>query len=100
MNGDIEVSQTQSVLISGSRDKTIRFWDVYSATCLFILSGHENWVRNLRLHPAGKYLISVGDDKKMKVWSIEHKRVYKDYAAHGQFVTSIGIFLINNYLRN
>lgn len=89
MNGDIEVSQTQSVLISGSRDKTIRFWDVYSATCLFILSGHENWVRNLRLHPAGKYLISVGDDKKMKVWSIEHKRVYKDYAAHGQFVTSI-----------
>ena len=32
-------------LASGSRDKTIRVWDVSSGQCLFSLQGHDNWVR-------------------------------------------------------
>ena len=32
-------------LASGSRDKSIRVWDVSSGQCLFTLVGHDNWVR-------------------------------------------------------
>ena len=32
-------------LASGSRDKSIRVWDVSSGQCLFSLVGHDNWVR-------------------------------------------------------
>ena len=32
-------------LASGSRDKSIRVWDVSSGACLFTLVGHDNWVR-------------------------------------------------------
>ncbi|KAI1729117.1 WD domain, g-beta repeat domain-containing protein [Ditylenchus destructor] len=86
MNGDVE---TPSVLISASRDRSIRFWDVLNCTCLFVLLGHDNWVRSVRVHPGGKYLISVGDDKTMRIWSMEHKRCIKVLQAHNQFVTSI-----------
>ncbi|KAI1721444.1 WD domain, g-beta repeat domain-containing protein [Ditylenchus destructor] len=86
MNGDVE---TPSVLISASRDRSIRFWDVLNCTCLFVLLGHDNWVRSVRVHPGGKYLISVGDDKTMRIWSMEHKRCIKVLQAHTQFVTSI-----------
>ena len=32
-------------LASGSRDKSIRVWDVSSGQSLFTLVGHDNWVR-------------------------------------------------------
>ena len=86
--------QTPSaVLISASRDRSIKFWDVYSGSCLFTLFGHDNWVRGIRLHPNGKMLLSVSDDKTMRIWSIEHRRCTKVLQAHPQFVTSIGTFL-------
>uniref|UniRef100_A0A183CKY6 WD_REPEATS_REGION domain-containing protein n=1 Tax=Globodera pallida TaxID=36090 RepID=A0A183CKY6_GLOPA len=67
-NGDIEQPQQQqqqqqqkmSMLISASRDRTIRFWEV-----------------------------SVSDDKTLRVWSIEHRRCIKTLQAHPQFVTSM-----------
>jgi len=81
--------EPQAVLVSGSRDRSVRVWDVFSATCLFVLTGHDNWVRGIRIHPSGKYLLSVSDDKTLRVWSIEHKRCTKVLPAHSQFVTSI-----------
>jgi platelet-activating factor acetylhydrolase IB subunit alpha len=98
-------SHQLSILISGSRDRTIKFWDVFSGSCLFTLYGHDNWVRGLRLHPNGKILgkkeindenintvilVSVGDDKTMRIWSVEHRRCNKVMQAHPQFVTSLG----------
>ena len=34
-------------LVSGSRDKTLRVWDVSTGQCLFKLTGHDNWVCSL-----------------------------------------------------
>lgn len=79
-----------TILLSGSRDRTIRLWNVHSGTCLFALIGHDNWVRSLRVHPAGKFIISASDDKTMRVWSIAQMRCIKTIDAHSQFVTSIG----------
>ena len=103
--------QQPIVLISGSRDRTIRVWDVSAATCLFTLYGHDNWVRGIRLHPNGKllgitalfsalqtlslFIVSVSDDKTMRIWSLEHRRYTKVLQAHPQFVTCIGSFLVD-----
>lgn len=76
-------------LISGSRDKTIKVWDVSIGTCLFTLIGHDNWVRGVCWHPGGKYIVSVSDDKTLRVWDIIHKRCCKTIEAHSHFCTSI-----------
>ncbi|XP_036330043.1 lissencephaly-1 homolog isoform X2 [Rhagoletis pomonella] len=76
-------------LASGSRDKTIRIWDVSVGVCLFTLSGHDNWVRGLSFHPGGKYLISASDDKTIRVWDLRNKRCMKTLYAHQHFCTSI-----------
>lgn len=76
-------------LISGSRDKTIKVWDVGVHTCLFTLVGHDNWVRGLLFHPQGKYIISVSDDKTLRTWDISNKRNMKTLDAHLHFVTSL-----------
>ena len=77
-------------LASGSRDKSIKVWDVSSGLCLFTLVGHDNWIRGLSWHPGGKYLLSASDDKSLRVWNIPHKRCSKTLEAHTHFCTSLG----------
>ena len=76
-------------LISGSRDKTIKLWDISIGLCLFTLVGHDNWVRGLLFHPGGKFIVSVSDDKTLRIWDIKNKRNMKTLEAHQHFVTSL-----------
>lgn len=77
-------------LVSGSRDKTIKVWDVSVGICLFTLIGHDNWVRGVVWHPGGKYILSSSDDKTVRVWDIVNKRCSKTLEAHAHFCTSLG----------
>lgn len=76
-------------LISGSRDKTIKMWDISTSLCLFTLVGHDNWVRGLVFHPGGHYIISASDDKTLRVWDIKNRRNHKTLTGHQHFVTSL-----------
>lgn len=76
-------------LASGSRDKTVKVWDVNVGTCLFTLIGHDNWVRGVCWQPGGKYIVSVSDDKTMKIWDIVNKRCFKSIEAHSHFCSCI-----------
>ncbi|KAK0417740.1 hypothetical protein QR680_013180 [Steinernema hermaphroditum] len=92
MNGGGSVAasaESNALLLSGSRDKTIRCWNVHTNQCLFVLTGHDNWVRGIVFHPHGKFIVSVSDDKSMKIWATEGRRCQKTISAHGKFVTSI-----------
>lgn len=75
-------------LASGSRDKTIKVWDIHSGVCMFTLVGHDNWVRDLQFHPGGKYLLSCSDDKTLRAWDIKNQRCAKTLAAHEHFTTT------------
>ena len=58
--------------------------------CLFTLTGHDNWVRSLLVHPGGKFLLSAADDKTLRVWDIANKRCTKTLNAHTHFLTCLG----------
>ncbi|CAO3608685.1 unnamed protein product [Cunninghamella blakesleeana] len=75
-------------IITGSRDKTIKLWDV-SGQLLHTFVGHDNWVRGLVVHPSGKYLLSASDDKTIKIWDLKTGRCMKTLEAHSHFVTCI-----------
>lgn len=80
-------------LVSGSRDRTIKVWDVSVGVCLFTLIGHDNWVRGICWHPGGNYIISCSDDKTIRVWDIKNKRCFKSLEAHSHFCTTLGRLL-------
>lgn len=85
-------------LVSGSRDKLIKMWDVSTGVCLFTLIGHDNWVRGIAFQPGGKYLLSVADDKTIRVWDISNKRNSKTIEAHTHFVTSVDFHRSSPYV--
>ncbi|KAF5892619.1 clustered mitochondria protein isoform X1, partial [Clarias magur] len=76
-------------LLSGSRDKTIKMWDVSIGMCLMTLVGHDNWVRGVLFHPGGKFIVSCADDKTLRIWDYKNKRCMKTLSAHEHFVTSL-----------
>jgi len=89
--GDNKNSSTYTgpFLASGSRDKSVKVWDVSTGQCLFSMVGHDNWVRGISWHPGGKFLLTASDDKSLRVWDIAHRRCQKSLDAHAHFATSL-----------
>ena len=87
-----QVKINKEYLISGSRDKTIKIWDIYSSSCICSLIGHDNWIRTLFVSPNGNYIISASDDKSIRIWELKTGRCTKKILdAHERFVVSLAI---------
>jgi|EP00945_MAST-04E_sp_MAST-4E-sp1_P002569 platelet-activating factor acetylhydrolase IB subunit alpha len=77
---------------TGSRDRTVRVWNVLTSACLMVFSDHENWVRQVKIHPCGKFLVSVAEDRTMRVFDLKDGRATKTINdAHEHFVTCLCI---------
>ena len=91
-NNDAATRAVKDYLASGSRDKTIKIWEVRNARCVITLVGHDNWVTDLCFHPSGRFLISVSDDKSLRCWDLTSGRCTKKLLnIHNHFVTSVAI---------
>lgn len=81
-----------SYLVSGSRDKTVRLWDVLRGECLSVFNVHVNWVRSVAFHPSGKYILSCSDDRSIKVCDIKEGRCVRSLdEAHSHFATCLAL---------
>jgi WD40 repeat protein len=61
---------TAGGLYEGVSDNTIRIWDVQSGRQLRVLKEHSSAVRFADFALSGTALISVGNDKTIKLWSL------------------------------
>jgi WD40 repeat protein len=55
-------------LASGSRDRTVRLWQVSDGTLMRTLSGHTDHVTSVAFSPDGQYLASGSRDGQIRLW--------------------------------
>lgn len=73
----IEYHPTLPFFATASRDKSIKIWDAGSFTLLKTISiekgfdGHHLSINKIVWEPENQKLISVGDDKLIKIWDIK-----------------------------
>ncbi|OBT86395.1 hypothetical protein VE02_05285 [Pseudogymnoascus sp. 03VT05] len=58
-------------VVSGSRDRTVRFWDSETGAARQILEGHVDDVWSVAFSPDGKLVISGSGDKTVRLWDSE-----------------------------
>lgn len=59
-----------SSLVSGSCDGEIKFWHLGTRAVTKTLTAHHGFVRGLSYTPCGGKILSVGDDKLIKLWDV------------------------------
>ncbi|KAK7351300.1 hypothetical protein VNO77_10636 [Canavalia gladiata] len=64
-----------SLVISASKDESVRLWNVQTGICILIFAGdggHRNEVLSVDFHPSDIFrFASCGMDKTVKIWSIK-----------------------------
>ena len=63
-------------LVTGSRDKTIRIWNIKDKKCTHILHGHSNYILCVKEHSTGR-LLSGGYDGCLRIWNLKNLRCLK-----------------------
>eukprot|EP01105_Mastigella_eilhardi_P008341 TRINITY_DN202_c0_g1_i1.p1 TRINITY_DN202_c0_g1~~TRINITY_DN202_c0_g1_i1.p1 ORF type:complete len:1398 (-),score=312.11 TRINITY_DN202_c0_g1_i1:397-4590(-) len=64
------VSNTPSLVVSGSCDHSLRIWDVHSGRHLGTLSGHTEWVNCCQVDEANHRTVSGSYDKTLALWDL------------------------------
>lgn len=58
-------------IVSSSRDRTIKIWEVSTGYCVRTLTGHRDWVRQVRIYSDGSLMASCSNDQSIFVWHID-----------------------------
>ncbi|KAI9683871.1 MAG: protein with putative role during mitosis [Trizodia sp. TS-e1964] len=73
---------TGNLLVSASRDKTLRIWDVSTGYCVKTMRGHADWVRDVSPSFDGRWLISVGNDQTGRLWDASSGEAKSTFLGH------------------
>ncbi|KAL4201579.1 hypothetical protein AMTRI_Chr02g216830 [Amborella trichopoda] len=69
-----------SLIVSASKDESVRLWNVQTGICVLIFAGaggHRNEVLSVDFHPSDIYRIaSCGMDNTVKIWSMKEFWTY------------------------
>ncbi|MGZ7135940.1 MAG: P-loop domain-containing protein, partial [Methanobacterium sp.] len=78
--------------ISGSRDKTLRLWDLKTGKCLKTLKGHTEPLYDVSMTPDGKKALSGSSDNTIRVWDLKTGECLKILKGHEERIYSVNIF--------
>ncbi|KAJ3166828.1 hypothetical protein HDU88_002913 [Geranomyces variabilis] len=74
-------------LLSGSRDRTLRFWDIREQKCVRSLEGHSGSV--LCLQYDHRYIVTGSSDMSIVIWDFQTRRRLHTLRGHGAAVLDV-----------
>ena len=77
------------LLVSGSKDTTIKVWDLRSKTAIQTYSGHHSQINDVKVSPDGLWVASACNNKKVNIWDIKNTQIINSFEFHNAPVTCI-----------
>ncbi|CAG8905910.1 unnamed protein product [Penicillium egyptiacum] len=78
-----------NLLVSASRDLTLRIWDVTTGYCVKSMQGHGDWIRDVTPSPDGRFLFSGGDDRVARLWDISSGDTKSTFLGHEHYIECV-----------
>jgi WD40 repeat protein/serine/threonine protein kinase len=75
--------------ISCGHHNTLRLWDVKSATCRAVFSGHQDSLNDVCISRDSRLAASASNDGTVRIWDIDSGKCISICAAHTGGVTSV-----------
>jgi len=77
--------------LSGSRDHTLRLWDIETGAEVRIFEGYTNAVCPVAVSPDGRRALSGGGDGTLRLWNLETGAEVREFTGHTGWVNSVAI---------
>ncbi|MDB6109960.1 MAG: repeat, subgroup, partial [Pedosphaera sp.] len=78
-----------NILASGSRDSTIRLWDLRTGGLRDTLIGHTEDVMSVRFSPDGSLLASASYDHTVRLWAVTSGKCLRIFQGHTNRVFNV-----------
>src|SRR5947207_11801657 len=75
---------SKPVIVSGSYDHRLIWWDVSNGQAIRSIEAHADWVRSLAALLDGSRVVSVGDDMLVKVWDADSGQLVRSLGGHAK----------------
>jgi len=87
----VAISQDGRTLASGSRDNTIKTWNLVTGQLIQTLSGHSDSVYSVAISQDGRTLASGSGDDTIKIWNLATGQQIRTLSGHSGRVLSVAI---------
>jgi WD40 repeat protein len=85
----VAFSQSGNFLVSGSRDKTIKLWNVETGKEVRTFSGHAHYVNDVDFSPTERWIASASSDQTVKLWDVTTGREVQTFRGHVDIVNIV-----------
>lgn len=85
----VEFLPSGDQVVSCSRDKSIKVWEVATGYCIHTLNAHSEWVRCLAVSPDGHRLASGGNDQAVVLWNLADFQPVHRLRGHEHFIQAL-----------
>ncbi|MGD8383029.1 MAG: caspase family protein [Syntrophobacterales bacterium] len=96
----VEFSPCGRYVLSGSKDKTVKLWDIATGREIRTFKGHSDVVSSARFTPDGRYIVSSSWDRSIRLWDIAtglEVRVSEEhgYKVHAMVISRNGKYALS-----
>uniref|UniRef100_A0A182Y4T1 Katanin p80 WD40 repeat-containing subunit B1 n=2 Tax=Anopheles stephensi TaxID=30069 RepID=A0A182Y4T1_ANOST len=70
---------SDTYLVSGSNDTSIRLWDVRDKVCIKRYRGHMSHVNSVKFSPDGSWIASAGAEGSVIIWDIRMSKLFMEF---------------------
>ena len=87
----VAMSQDGKIIVSGSRDKSIKIWDVKTGKLLKTLKGHSDSITSVTTNQNANIIVSGSNDSNIKIWDMKTGELLKTLKGNRYEITSVAV---------